>query len=839
MVIILTILNLVCLFVLLAGILRESGIIKVLILATSVFCFLYIIVSGLFFWIDAFSFVYVLGTILIFIAPLTAFLIGKKALSGKLIFRCNPVHHLNRNRSHELEILLIVLAFLLSYQNFELYSAGQDQGLYQAEAIELYMGNYEIEHDYEEYRILENEEDKASYLNMLRSDIVGYYPLSDYYQRIGFMMSRPKSDVSGMYHGIPTFPAILALGGKLFGLENMLQIQTVFLICSVLLLYYALCNMKLSIPKILGTLTIFLLSPLVLWISKTAFTEMFLTLCMSFYLFLLTEANTRVKQLGLALPLVAFSFVHVSFLIIYPIFVLINVLLFFQSRQKEYIWANLMISAGLAAGYTMMAHVGPQYFFDNVSRLYYKDIITINNFLYWIFSVCVLVSICSLFLLLVKDLDILFQKIVKVCKVSPILVCTLVGINIFHVVTIGYFRTPEDGWRKNMCLYYGEGFFNAFSHSALYAFAMATGFFVMLCALWYVIRYHKSIWSTPIEIAVYFLFLYCILFQSAFIRKEIYYYFYYSRYLVFNIPIICIAFALLFKRVRGHSLWSSLVLSSVLMLIFDVPLLREKDQTSLEWENLLDLELAIKDNSAIILGPDVTRLLGATIRAVSGQAIFPVMSDPQSEIKLLENHYPNVYYLSSEMPLSVDQILDGVDLEIVYRDRYLFQDTVSLKGYFPLKYSTIKRELILYKIKRPVFDYTLNSEPQDFEIYGFSGVEPKGRWTNEKRATIVCHLPSDAYLMTVDVSSVPLGSLNLDSYTASVHINDNYLGNITITSDRWGGAYQFVIPKEYVRNGSNILSINCEQLWSPSDYGSSDSRILGIFVEHIGFMPVD
>lgn len=861
MVVILTILNLLCLSILLTGVFRGAGAIKISILTVTVFSFLYVIVSGLFFWIDTFSFVHVLGTILILTASLAAFLIGKETISSKQIFYYNLVHHLDRNQSHELhgthqavhgsglgpgetpvptiEIVLIVLSFLLSFQNFELYSTGQDQGIYQAEAIELYMGNYEVEHDYEEYQILESEEDKAAYLSMLRTGIIGYYPISGYYRRIGFMMSEPISDVSGMYHGIQTFPAILALGGKLFGLENMLQVQTIFLICSVLLLYYSLCNIKVPTPKALGVLTIFLLSPLVLWISKTAFTEMILTLCMSFYLFLLTEANTRVKRFLLALPLVAFSFIHVSFLIIFPIFVFINVLLFFQSGQKEYIWGNLIASAGLAAGYTMMAHIGPQYFFDNISRLYYKNIITTNNFLYWCFLGCFLVSICSLLLLYVKDLNALFQKIVKICKASPILAGILVAINIFHVVIIGYFRTPEDGWRTNLCLYYGEGFFNAFSHSTLFAFAMATGFLVMLCALWYVVRYHKSIWSTPTEIAIYFLFLYCILFQSAFIRKEVNYYYYYSRYLVFNIPIICIVFAFLFKRTMGRGLWSALALSFIFMLIFDVPLLREKDQTYLEWENLLDLEMAIQDDSAIILGPNVTRLLGATVRAVSGQAAFPVMSDPQSEIKLLEDHYSTVYYLSSEMPLSAVQTLDGADLEIVYRDRYLYQDTVSLKGYFPLKYTTVERELILYEIKRPVFDYTLNSKPQDYEIYGFSGAELKGRWTSEKEAAVVCHLPKEAYHMTVDVASVPLGSLNLDSYTASVHINDNYLGDITITPDSQGGAYQFAIPKEYMCNGSNTLSFNCEQLWSPSNYGSSDSRILGIFVEHIKFVPVD
>ena len=814
LVIILTILNFLCLFALMTSIFKEDGVIKTSILAVTVFSFLYVIMSGLLFWIDAFTFVRALGVILIFTIPMTSLLIAKKKISVKQVLQYAQVP--------AVEIILIVLTFLLSLQNFELYSVGQDQGSYQVEAIELYMGNYEVEHDYEEYQILESEEDKASYLNMLGPDILGYYPLSNYYQEIGFAMSTPLSDVSGMYHGIQTFPAILALGGKLFGLENMMQVQTIFLICSVLLLYYALCNMKLPTSKILGALSIFLFSPLVLWISKTAFTEMILTLCISFYLFLLTEVNTRAKRLLLSLPLAAFSFIHVSFLLIYPVFILVNALLFFQNGQKEYIWDNVIISAGLSTGYFMMGHIAPQYFFGNLARLYYKNIITIENILYWVLLGCMLVSICPLLLLCIKDLNIVFLKIKHVCKINPILVLFFLGVILHHTVIIGYFRTPKDGWRESQCSYYGEGFFHAFSHSAFYAFVMATGFLVMMCVLWYMIRKHKAIWDTPIESAVYFLCLYCILFQSAFIRKEVNYYYYYSRYLVFYIPIICIAVAFFFRQVKRRGFWSILALSITAMAIFDVPLLLEKDQTLLEWETLQDLDDAIQDDSAIILEPDMAMLLGAPLRAVSDEAIFPVMSNIRSEIELLGKHYSNIYYLSSEFYSSESQVSDSsdirsVDSEIAYRDRYLLQDTGVKKGHFPLRYLKERRQLVLYKIKTFLFDYPLNSTSQDFDAYGFSGVEETGRWTSENKADILCYLPSDNYQLSVDVNSVPLEQLGLDGYVAAVYINEIYLGDITLIPGNRSGLYQFDIPKEYIQNGYNTVSIHCERLWGSAN----------------------
>jgi len=831
MIIILTALNLLSLFILMAGIFNTVEAIKTSVLMITVFSFLYAIISGLLFTIDKFSFNNVLLLILALTVFLNIVLIKKNVICIRKIHSCKSFS--------SIEVVLIGIAFLLSFQNFELYANGQDQGLYQAEAIELYMGNYEVEHDYEEFQLLESEEDKEVYLEMLRSGIVGYYPLSDYYERIGFKMSEPISAVSGMYHGVQTFPAILALGGKLFGLENMMQIQTVFFICSVLLLYYMLHNMEMPVSKRLGALAVFLLSPLVLWISKTAFTEMLLTLCVSFYLFILTETNTWLKRYLLSLPLVAFSFIHVSFLIIYPVFILIHMFLFFQSGKKEYIYINLITSIGLSVGYFVMARIAPQYFFDNVARLYYEDIITIHNFLFWVLGGCVLASICSLLLLLIKDLSAVYQKIILLCKVIPILVVVFLGVIFFNVVVIGYFRAPENGWRASLCSYYGKGLFNALSHSSLFAFAMATGFFVIFGVLWYVMRYHRDIWRTPIEIAVCFQFLYCVLFQSAFIREEVHYYYYYSRYLVYCIPVICVGFALFCKRIQGHGPWVILAISVVSMLFFDIPMLREKDQTSLEWETLQDLKAAIQDDSAIILSSDMADLLGPKVKSLSGGGGFPVMSDVKNEVELLKKHYSNVYYISTESLFTTRRIFNDMDVETIYRDRYLQQDTWEFNGHFPFRYSSNEREMILYRIITHELNYELNSKLMDSSISGFSGRESTGRWTCENEAVVACYLPSANYNLTIEVNSVPLENLGFDNYTANVSINDIYLGDIVIAPDKRDGSYQFNVPKEYLQNGSNVVSFNCERLWSPSSYGSNDSRTLGIFVRSILWIPED
>lgn len=690
MIIILTILDLVCLFICLPAVFSQDNILKTAILTLSVFSFLYIIVSGLFFWFDAFSFIRVLGCLLVVLMPLTAYTALKTFAGIVKLFQKPGVHMV--------EVILVIITALFSIQNFELYASGQDQGLYQVEAIELYMGNFEVEHDFEEYQILESAEDKAAYLEMVTTGIPGYYPLSNY-DRIKFDETERLSDVSGMYHGIQTFPAILALGGKLLDLENMMQVQTIFLICSVMLLYYALCNMGLPISKRIAALAVFLLSPLVLWISKTAFTEMLLTLCMAFYLFLMTETDLLQKRLLLSLPLIAFSYVHVSFLVIYPVFILIHALLYFRSGQKEYLWVNLLVSVGLTTGYFMMARIGPQYFFDNVSKLYLGNIITAENFLYWVCCGTVAVCVFSLLLVKIKNPDSVYQKIVKASKFGAVAIFAMLAVIIFNIVLIGFFRSPEDGWVSWLTPYYGSGIFNAFGHSTFFAFAMATGFLVLPCILWYVIKYHNNNWTSPYEMTVYFLLIYCILFQSAFIRKEVYYYYYYSRYLVFYIPILCLAFAILLKKWKGRILWGVWVLSVVCMTGFDVPLLTQNDQTMLEWENLQDLRAAIQDDSAIILDPGVVTLLGHHVKAITGEAIFPIMSDLEKETLMLQNHFQNIYYLSKG-DSSAGIALEECGFELIYRDKYTHQTTgATSEGYFPVKFPSNMRELVLYGLE--------------------------------------------------------------------------------------------------------------------------------------------
>ncbi len=809
---------------------RDADIMKILTLAVSAFLTIYAVVSGLFFTLDQFSFFHVLGAMALFLAPFALYCAVRL---GKVSGWAAPCPY------GQFLVLgaLILASVFLSHSKFELFSAGQDQGLYQAEAIELYMGNFEVEHDFEEYQILENEEDKEAYRDMLGKRIVGYYPLANggnYMEP--FSEDERKSDVSGMYHGVQTFPALLALGGKLFGLENMTQMQTVFLVCSVLLLYFALCGLGIPLWVRLPAALLFLLSPLTLWVSKSSLTEMLLTMFMASYLFLLTEGSTGIKRLLTAVPLVGFAFVHVSFLLLYPAFAGIHLLLYVKRHAREYLSVNVLMSAGLCLGYFMMSRIAPQYFYDNCGRLYVGSLITADNFLIWVCSGSLFACAVSMALSAVKKTEKIERGIEAVLRFLPALILLLLGVSLCYSVIAGYFMEPNEQW---FSAYYGQGFWGAFSHSALYAFAMAEGFAVFAALVAVMVVRHRVFLEDTAKLSVFLLLVYCVLFQSAFIRREVFYYYYYSRYLVFYLPLVSAAAAVALKRLANSKKKTAgmiVLVSFGYMLAFDAPLLAGKDETYLEWENLLDLKEAVREDSAVILGDGAANLLGAPLRALTGAAIFPVFEDPAGEISLLQDHYSGVYYIPDE-PGQFPDGLSAAQFEVRYRDRYLRWDGSTPDGLFPLRFPSVERQVALYQLKFiSRLDPAHMTEIPEGVLEGYYGLEEKLIWTAKDSSALIC----DARIRTEGLElELVLPDENAgrgQGKFIEVLVSGEKAAEISAASA--GRKRVFLKPEELPEpdeNGAYRVELHCPDSFVPARIGmNADERELAVQVRYIG-----
>lgn len=138
-----------------------------------------------------------------------------------------------------------------------------------------------------------------------------------------------------------------------------------------------------------------------------------------------------------------------------------------------------------------------------------------------------------------------------------------------------------------------------------------------------------------------------------------------------------------------------------------------------------------------------------------------------------------------------------------------------------------------YKMDYPLLEQNISSL-----LSGFSNVEEDGRWMEQNEALIDCYLPDGDYVMTVQLGNhVPVAQLGLDVYEAEVYMNDVLLGTIELRQDAQSEWY-FNVSEECLEDGGNMLAFQCKTLWTPSEYGSTDMRELGLSINSVTFEPV-
>lgn len=796
---------------------EKIEILKTLTMAVVLFWMEYAILSGLWFLIDKFSFIAVLVNQAIIVGLITIYLCARanrKAI--KLV---------SLKKQDWLIFLIVFVAFLLSYTKFDLYMMGQDQGLYQAEALELYMGDYEVEHDFEEYNILQKDEDKEAYKEMLDKEWPGYYIRSSSQY---MSTTPPKSEVSGVYHGVQTFPAMLALMGRLFGMRNMIHVQTIFYLCSIILVCYALVEMRVPYKIQFLLSLLFAMSPLLLWLSKASYTEMFLTMLVSYYLYLIEE-NCKNKWI-IAMPLIAFSFVHVSFLILWPCFWIVNTILYLSEKNKQYIYVNIASSLGLFVGDYMMAHIAVNYFYANCSRLYISNIITSKNLLSWI-GILVIIS-CIISILLLRMKSVKSESLIQYIKKYKWIISAFLGLCmiyiVWHAVKVGYFSSIEDAPRSDIYQYYGRGYI-AFSHLAIYACAMATGFIILpILYIGMMLKPDKAVENYK-SFVITVMFLYIVVLQSAVIRVDIPYFYYYSRYLAYYIPVIMITVVPYVNNYSKKILVPVFSLSLCSMLLFDQAIIRGKDDTILEWETVEDLDLAIQDDSALILcGKKVQQTYGSYIRSVTRAAVFPDFEDMDAQMTLLLQHYDNVYILCENEYMG-EKYGEHV-VQTVYQDLNTSSENKSfICGLFPVSMVETNDTVILYQVgyNKLADAIGFSSDNRDTGLYvvsGMFGSEGSYAWTKGNEVAIRFRLDSSYAEEKIHVD-FGINNIINTKQTVQVYVNGQFACEKVITFQDMSLGADFEPDKD----GNVEIKLLLPDAISPKELGiSEDNRQLGI-----------
>ena len=808
---ILTIANMLCIAAILSYLYKEFVVVKMGAISVALFGSVFSVISGFFFWIDHFSFYNVLIAQLIVELAILLLLFLKK---GKINILFSYL-----SKRDTVVLFIILFAVLLTWTKFELFGANQDQGLYQTEALELYMGNYEVQHDFEEYSILETDKEREEYYHMLDEVWIGYYPLSDndYIEYDGTM-----SEVSGMYHGVQTFPAMLALMGLLFGMTNMVHLQTIFYICCIIFIYYTLWEMNIITKSRVFYTAMFALSPLCLWISKGTYTEMFLCMMVCFYLLLLFEENEE-KWL-MCMPLLGFSFVHISYLAMWPGFWIANAVLYLYNRNKQYLYVNIVSSIGLFLGYYMMYKIAPIYFYLNVSRLYIENVITHNNIMIY-FLIVALLSIVVASLMLNKKMEWLKSVLLQVQKskwIIPFFLILALAFWLFWGFKMGYVLESDREDR----VYYGNGLM-AYTHLSIYASIMATGFVVLPCILGSLFVRAKKIVEDTKKYVLVLIFIYFIVFLSIFYVKEIHFYYYYSRYVLCTVPIVCLCAPLCINNWKKKVMIPIVVVTLISMLFFDSAIIKDKDDTIYEWEVLEDLKQTVEENSAIIIsGQELQVVMGPNVRTVLDVAVYPMFEDTRQQVRLLQEKYENVYLLSETNDSPKEW--NGGRLEVVYKDKYNSSRGQSLGwGVYPTDFNSIEKELVLYKVSLyelgdVVWFATEGRNAEDYVKVGLASAEGNFAWTTGEKLVMQFGVAQEV-IGTPVRAEFEVQNVYNSLQEVEVYINNDLVDVVTL---KGAGLleFEFVVESEKI-----VVELVFPDAISPYELGlSEDARVLAL-----------
>ena len=820
---------LVIMFYLAAVYYQNDHIIHLIVFAVIGFFLLYVVVSGVFFFFDRFQMRIVL--ICCLVIELAA-----AALLWKLGHRWKTVVISRGLQGYSFVLCMVVLAVILSAGKYEFFGMGQDQGVYQTKAIEIIYNTAKNQVDFEEYHYLVEESDKQLYQKMV-PQFTGFYIDTRFPT---FTPEDKISDVSGYYHGIPTFPAMLALFGTCFGLSNMSQFQTIFFVCSLLLLFLGCKNLKFRPCTTNLLLFLYTISPNVLWVSKSSFAEPFLGVLLACFFYLATSQKVTDRHL-LFVPILVFSVYHITCYTLMPMFICIFVVKYVYTKEKEYLLQGCLSTLSFWAGYIVVCVISPRYSFDNSVHIT-GGFVNYYNLLLVVGGVC-LVVIIGLFIFGKLNLTLPLENFFKstICYRIYSVATVVVLICIFYYgYTIGWEADPE-----GMYTYYGSGL-NAYYYLTITAFTLLTGLIMIPLSLVLTIKNAKKALENERVVVLAIGFAYLCLFMSSFLRRETAQYYYYTRYLAPFIAPVLLYCGIMIDQIQVKYLCVIGVLSAAILMPFDYVLATQKDDTRLSWDTLEDMQAYIGENDAIITdtpfsmaNEDKASLLA--IRAMTGADLYPYEGFPsESMIRLLQD-YENVYCIGNALPNST---LIYSRTDVISQDLLNFRDWILP---FPSAFTKSEREVMIWRVDlNKIFNPDTEQleyqfgDNENFILEGFQGNDGTHRWTQEESSFYAALNGDCDYEMKISLSGFPpLELAGRESLEVSVLVNGQAAGTFVLSTEDQTTEFTVEIGHDLLMDGiQNNMITFVSEVWTPAAYGSADTRYLGIPIAKVAFDPI-
>jgi hypothetical protein len=790
---------------------KDRDFIENLVLGFIMYIFSHILSSIILFTLDIYKILYaVLGAFIIDFAMMSFIIIKNKPFKRDNYFDKSKFSIYN----FLIPIICLALSTPFVMCRNEFFGMGQDEGVYETQAISFIEENTKRQKDFSEYYKLEDK-DKGYFEETVKDYLVGYdippinYPKTVYDETI--------SPVSGIYHGIPTYSSLLATCGMIFGIRYMTYFEIPVFYCLIFLVYLVCRNFQLKkITTFFACLAVSF-SPVVLWVAKASLTEIVLTIIVATYVYFITdEKHKNMKWLSI-IPIGIFSCYHVSIFTMIPMFLIIYAGLYLFTREKQYEILMPVTIVIYLISYFVMRHIQPFYTMNNYRNLFIGPI-NVSNITYVVPIACVIALIATIVYTLIikkhtkkfdKDKFLLnaqsskgFQWFLRLLIILPI-----VYILIKFILTFDFL---------------GE-----FGDLGISGYSINAG--VLLLPIGVVICIFKPKYSlkTLSHIVLFVMFVYCILIYSAVMRYKIDFYYYYGRYLAPYIIVVTIFSLIMIESVGKKAFVPIACIGMIYYIPFDAYLLQNQNETRVNWDVLEDIQENISSDDCVVISQDYAMALWLPVRDMTGADVYIENPDNSEQFKDLSSKYDTVLYLTNESA-------DKDKFSIIYKNKITTSEDLGSKlakvVSIPLKFYSETKDIQIYEYEEYKYSYEIKDDYERFD--GLCDLEDDFAWTDEEKCILNCGLEKSSYTVTINLSNVLSPDMNVDKVKISMNGKKieteeiNYIDN--------GEVVICDVPKKYVKDGKNKLEIE-SKIWDASDINAEDDRELGIPIESIVF----
>ena len=639
----------------------DGDIVKSLILAISKFICIFCVISLALFSTDHFSYRYALiAELILSLVYLTVvYVSGHKQLP--FVFNGSSLW---------IPLIIICLTLPFTTQKAEYFGMGQDEGVYQTEAIKLAENSTDLFSRFKEYKQLKTKEEKQQYLDFLDS-LGGFSRLEKSFEKEEYDNIKKSFETgdrtTGIYHGIHVLSAVMGLWIKMFGTGRMTGVMALMFYCSVFLFYYALKNLSSDRFLQIAGCALFAFSPVLLWLSGTTYSESLVVLSFTLFLYYLTlpEKDTpEIYSLGITTLYICSQ--HIMFLVLYPAFWLVFIVLAVREKNFRYFHNIIIAAAGLTAISAAFASSAVIYYFDNLTRLYIGNIITSDNILFWITAGAVVSSIVAAVLirLLSRTEKPVIYNAVRIGS-RVIIPLSLIYVAV-HFYFIGAGLVEPTAYNEYEV--YAQGWGVLF-YTSIWALCLFCGILVLPFVVLKLFLGKRPFGNSGVHISICILVIWLVFVYSAVLKNEVWYYFYYSRYLGYVVPAVLLMFVILADRYISDRTYKYLTIaitavSLIGMIVLDIQVSRYKDDTLVEWRTLESIAEEVSGDDAVLFSAPLALNYALALDNMTDPGVFPLSPDIAKQVKELSDDYDDIYILAES---SEAQAIAGgsEDLKIV------------------------------------------------------------------------------------------------------------------------------------------------------------------------------